>query len=174
MTEEEKARRIKDLEEQINYLKYGRESWVDIGEDYYCSGMTGNGIWDTFNDTEVDRDIIIFSDCFRTKEEQDAYSDYKHATNRLKNWIREHNEGWKPDFTDESNKYYVGRFYYKATDIHTLGINCDVDIQVQPLWFYLKNEKILGKFVEEMRDDLMTYFTYDNFDWLEVPKGDEE
>lgn len=173
MTKEEKAKRIKDLEDQINYLKNGRESWVDIGETYYCSGMTGYGFEDTFDDDEVDIDTITFSDCFRTKEEQNAYSDYKNAIMRLKNWIREHNEGWKPDFNGGLNKYYVFRKYIEKSEVYTLDWNAAYDTQTQPLWFYLKNSDLVNQCIEEMHDDLMTYFNYNNFNWLEVPKEEE-
>lgn len=164
MTNEELQEEIKRLEEQITNLRirilenkgglipykpYEVEVPEDV-EDYYYVDETGliERLWVY----DINEQIEVFKRglAFKTIEEAKQFDKERILINKLKNWAKEHNEGWKPEWGD-SNKYnhtvtydYCEKLYVKSY--------CFVNFLSKLPYF--KSHEIAEQFIEEFGDEI--------------------
>lgn len=98
--------RIKILESEANKKLYEVEVPEDIDEYYYVS-ITGiiNKLcmYDEFDQIEIYKRGLAF----RTEEEAEQFDKERILINKLKNWAKEHQEDWTPDWSNfnETKRY---------------------------------------------------------------------
>ncbi len=147
----ELKREIKELKKEIKPIWFVPEK----DENFFYVDTYGNVRWDN---QRVYTDIILkHNQVFKTKEEALDYLEYKKARVSIKKRIAELNEGWKPDWEDESQqKYYI--FYDNLREILDYDY-CYTD-QVRPNAFYLKDQKTAKQIIDELEEELKFYLRY--------------
>lgn len=161
MTNEELERKIKRLEEQIKDLKikleekaekkpYEVEVPEDI-EDYYYVDELGkvHSIGEKINYYEFEK-VYQRGLAFKTKEEAEQFDKERILINRAKDWAKKYNEGWKPNWEESGDKFYIDYHY---------GSRC---FQVKDAWHanafhklpYFKSEEIVQQFIEEFVEEI--------------------
>ena len=161
MTNEELEQKVKRLEEQLTEVRiellerkadkkpYKVEAPEDL-ENYYYVDETGliERLWvyDIYEQIEVFKRGLAF----KTKEEAEQFDKERILINKLKDWAKKHNEGWKLNWEDENEKYYIS--YYVQDKI--LGIFLTryySDFRKLP---YFKSEEIAKQFIEEFGEEI--------------------
>lgn len=87
---------------------------------------------------------------FKTKEEAEQFDKERILINRAKDWAKKYNEGWKPNWEESGDKFYIDYHY---------GSRC---FQVKDAWHanafhklpYFKSEEIVQQFIEEFVEEI--------------------
>ena len=165
MTNEELEQEVKRLEEQITNLRikileskgglipykpYEMEVPEDV-EDYYYVDETGliERLWAY----DINEQIEVFKRglAFKTIEEAEQFDKERILINKLKNWAKEHQRDWIPnwkDFDEEKNSAIYDNKYKK---LKTIKNYCYQEIIKLP---YFKSEEIAEQFIEEFGDEI--------------------
>lgn len=160
MTNEELEQEVKRLEEQITNLRikileskvekkpYEVEVLEDIG-DYYNPDEFGEV--DHLEDfsTAYGENCYIRGLAFKTEEEAEKYDKERILLFKLHKWTEEHNEGWTPNWYDDSTKYYVVYDYY---EFEVKWNNWERTFSKLP---YFKTKEIAEQFIEEFGEEII-------------------
>ena len=92
---------------------------------------------------------------FKTQEEAKAYAEYIKAEETLKAEIARLNEGWWPDWGNQSEQKYEVRLYAKEFDIFYF-----YKTKTLPNFMYLKSEELAERLIETHSAQLKTYLSY--------------
>ena len=161
MTNEELVLEVKRLEEQIKDLKIKLEEKaekkpyeVEVPEDidhYYYVDELGkvHSIGEKINYYEFEK-VYQRGLAFKTKEEAEQFDKERILINRAKDWAKKYNEGWKPNWEESGDKFYIDYHY---------GSRC---FQVKDAWHanafhklpYFKSEEIVQQFIEEFVEEI--------------------
>ena len=161
MTNEELERKIKRLEEQIKDLKIklaekadNKSYEVEVPEDienYYYVDEIGsvNLLSDSFVESDYD-ELYKRGLAFKTKEEAEQFDKERILITRAKDWAKKYNEGWKPNWEESGDKFYIDYHY---------GSRC---FQVKDAWHanafhklsYFKSGEIVQQFIEEFVEEI--------------------
>ena len=163
MTSEELEREIKRLEEQINSLRikfleseankklYKVEVPEDIGNYYYVSESGDiDLVEDVFHDIDYEG-LYLRGLAFKTREEAEQFDKERILINKLKNWAKEHQRDWTPDWSNfNETKHYitckkeVREFYmnFCRTFRHFIKLP------------YFKSEEIVELFIKEFGEEI--------------------
>lgn len=167
MTSEELEREIKRLEEQIedqinslrikfleseaNKKLYKVEVPEDIDRYYYVDELGDiNLVGDTFHETDYEG-LYQRGLAFKTIEEAKQFDKERILINKLKNWAKEHQRDWTPDWSNfNETKHYitckkeVGEFdmNFCRTFRHLIKLP------------YFKTEEIAEQFIKEFGDEI--------------------
>ena len=160
MTNEELQQQIEQLEQQIKDLKVKLEEKAekkpyevevpDDIEDYYYVEINGGINLVGIYSEETQKEIYKRGLAFKTRAEAERYDKERILINKLNDWDKEHNGGWKLNWEDENEKYYIS---YRVQD-KILGIFLTryySDFRKLP---YFKSEEIAEQFVEEFGDEI--------------------
>ena len=87
---------------------------------------------------------------FKTREEAEQFDKERILINRAKDWAKKYNEGWKPNWEESGDKFYIDYHY---------GSRC---FQVKDAWHanafhklpYFKSEEIVQQFIEEFVEEI--------------------
>lgn len=137
---------------------------IQKGQSYYLSDTNGCAFSTLFYNTDADKSILSFQKVYTCEYQAEKELDHIKLRLIIVNRIRELNKGWRPDFGTE----FRNRYIYRSSSTNLLGSSLDSTIQTQPLDMYLKSKELADQLIEEMEEDLIAYFTYKNWDWLEV------
>nr|DAX39201.1 MAG TPA: hypothetical protein [Caudoviricetes sp.] len=162
MTNEEFEKELKRIEQVVTELRnkllerkaekkpYEVEVPEDIGDYYFVSEIGEIYKVGSTISSATYKEIYERGLAFKTKEEAEQFDKERILINKLKNWAKEHNEGWKPDWGD-SNKYnhtvtydYCEKFYVKSY--------CFVNFLSKLPYF--KSHEIAEQFIEEFGDEI--------------------
>ena len=163
MTNEELEQEVKRLEEQITNLRikileskaekkpYEVEVPEDIENYYYVDEIGSvNLLSDSFVESDYD-ELYKRGLAFKTKEEAEQFDKERILINKLKNWAKEHQEDWTPDWSNfNETKCYItckkeqGEFdvNFCRTFRHFIKLP------------YFKSYKIAQQFIEEFGDEI--------------------
>lgn len=167
MTNEELEQKVKRLEEQITNLRikileskgelipykpYELEVPEDIENYYYVDEIGSvNLLSDSFVESDYD-ELYKRGLAFKTKEEAEQFDKERILINRAKDWAKEHQRDWTPDWSNfNETKYYitckkeVGEFdmNFCRTFRHLIKLP------------YFKSEEIGEQFIEEFGDEII-------------------
>lgn len=164
MTNEELERKIKRLEEEIKDLKIKLEEKaerkpyeVEVPKDidyYYVDELGGiHSVGELSNYYDFEK-IYLRGLAFKTKEEAEQFDKERILINRTKDWAKKYNEGWKPNWEESRDKFYIDYYY---------GSRC---FQVKDAWHanafhklpYFKSEEIALQFIEEFVEEINEVF----------------
>ena len=162
MTNEELERKIKRLEEQIKDLKiklaekadnksYEVEVPEDIGNYYFvseCGAITL--LKDVFFSDGYEK-VYLRGLAFKTKEEAEQFDKERILINKLKNWAKEHNEGWTPNWEDIKEEKWSVMYDDKNKELETYVNYKKQDFLKLP---YFKSEEIAREFIDEFGDEI--------------------
>ena len=149
---EESARNI---EEQFKEKKSYKRWRADVGGVYYHSDG-GDFIYTAKECRDsIDESHYNSGNYFKTKEEAEQYSRYRILTQKIKDRIAELNEGWTPDWSNETErKFLIYRSYIDAifsTSNHYYYQSANSSL-------FLKSKELAEQIIEEFGDDLMVLF----------------
>lgn len=167
MNNEQLQQEVKRLEEQIKDLKVKleekaeEERWlpyvpyeVEVPEDideYYYVSITGiiNKLcmYDEFDQIEIYKRGLAF----RTEEEAEQFDKERILINKLKNWAKEHQGDWTPDWSNfnETKRYITCKKEQGEFDVNF----CRTFRHFIKLP-YFKSEEIAEQFIEEFGDEI--------------------
>ena len=163
MTNKELQQQIEQLEQEIINLKlkfaeskaenipYEVKVPEDI-EDYYYVDELGRiylvrGLLD-FDEHEYE---LLYKRglAFKTREEAEQFDKERILIKKLKDWAKEYQRDWTPNWDDDDAKYYVeyeyGRFLIKFNTNNRTFTKLP----------YFKSEEIAREFVKEFRDEII-------------------
>lgn len=166
MINEELQQQIERLEQQIKDLKVKLEEKVekkpyevevpeDIENYYY---VDADGLIESllsYSD-EVQKSIFNRGLAFKTKEEAKQFDKERILINKFKNWVKEHNESWTPNWKNDDEEIYEVQFnrFPRYIDEDVLVINeVDEVISISKLP-YFKSYKIALEFIKEFGDEI--------------------
>lgn len=166
MTNEELEQKIKRLEEQLTevriellerkasfipYKPYEVEVPEDIGNYYFvneCGAITL--LKDVFFSVDYEK-VYLRGLAFKTKEEAEQFDKERILINKLKDWAKEHQGDWTPDWSNfnETKRYITckkeqGEFdtNFCRTFRHFIKLP------------YFKSKEIAEQFIEEFGEDI--------------------
>lgn len=164
MTNEELEQKVKRLEEQltevriellerkVNKTSYEVEVPEDIGDYYFVSELgVITLLKDVFFSAGYEK-VYQRGLAFKTKEEAEQFDKERILINRAKDWAKEHQRDWTPDWSNfNETKYYitckkeVGEFdmNFCRTFRHLIKLP------------YFKSEEIGEQFIEEFGDEII-------------------
>ena len=161
MTNEELEQEVKRLEEQITNLRikileskaekkpYEVEVPEDL-EDYFYVDETGI-IYKLSVYVESEQIKILNRGlAFKTREEAEQFDKERILINKLKDWAKKYNEGWKPDWGDFS-KYNHAVTYDYHEKFYVKSYSCVNFLSKLP---YFKSEEIAEQFIEEFGEEI--------------------
>lgn len=163
MTNKELQQQIEQLEQQIKDLKVKLESKVEkkpyevevpegIGDYYYVDELGRiylvRGLLD-FDEHEYE---LLYKRglAFKTKEEAEQFKKEQILLLKLHKWAEEHNGGWKPDWEDSEDKYFIYYFHNSKT----FSVGSDWSCNSFSKLPYFKSEELARKFIEEFGDEI--------------------
>lgn len=164
MTNEELEKKVKRLEEQLTEIRiellerkakkksYELEVPEDIENYYYVDEIGSvNLLSDSFVESDYD-ELYKRGLAFKTKEEAEQFDKERILINRAKDWAKEHQRDWTPDWSNfNETKYYitckkeVGEFdmNFCRTFRHLIKLP------------YFKSEEIGEQFIDEFGDEII-------------------
>lgn len=165
MTYEELEQKVKRLEEQLTeirikileskgglipYKPYEVEVPEDIGDYYFVSELGAITLLkDVFFSAGYEK-VYQRGLAFKTKEEAEQFDKERILINKLKDWAKEHNKGWKPDWGDFS-KYNHAVTYDYCEKFYVKSYSCVNLLSKLP---YFKSEEIAELFIKEFGDEI--------------------
>lgn len=173
MTDKELKQKVKRLEDEIDWLKtkivdlqeekglapvktsYEVEVPEDIGDYYFVSELgVITLLKDVFFSAGYEK-VYQRGLAFKTKEEAEQFDKERILINRAKDWAKEHQRDWTPDWSNfNETKYYitckkeVGEFdmNFCRTFRHLIKLP------------YFKSEEIAQQFIEEFGEEIKEVF----------------
>lgn len=169
MTNEELVLEVKRLEEQIKDLKikleekaekkpYEVEVPEDIGDYYYVDELGRiylvRGLLD-FDEHEYE---LLYKRglAFKTKEEAERYDKERQLIQKLKNWAKEHQGNWTPNWKDADETIHevqIDSFPMYACD-SPLVINEVEEVRSVSIFPYFYTYETARKFIEEFGGEI--------------------
>lgn len=151
---------IESIGEALNKLFYPKEDEWDMkcpfkkGDEYYlvdAGGSSNNSFWD---DWVYEKMAFNQGNIFPTLEAAELESKRRNLLTRFKAFRDECNNGWKPDFSDDEEKYYL---YYsiveECIDVGWIVLGCSFNI-----FGYFKNDEDCKKAIELFGDEIIELF----------------
>jgi hypothetical protein len=156
MNYKELEQEVKRLEEQIKDLKiklaeksekkpYEVKVPEDIDNYYYVDELGEvHSIGEKINYYDFEK-VYQRGLAFKSKEEAEQFDKERILINRTKDWAKKYNGGWKPNWEESRDKFYIDYHY---------GSRC---FQVKDAWHanafhklpYFKSEEIALQFIKE-------------------------
>lgn len=149
---------IESIGEALNKLFYPKEDeWemkcpYKIGDNYWIicdSGEFEKVIW---NDYNLDKEVFIAGNAFPTKEEAELEAKRRNLLTRFRAFRDECNGDWKPDFTINSNKYFIEKRRGKIVVDYIWTVNSFI------LFGYFKNHEDAKRAIELFGDEIEELF----------------
>ena len=124
-------------EEELPFPQVGDEYW-------YLTNTRGTSskICTCTNNTPIHT--------FKTQKEAEAYRDLELAKQRVKYAIAKANDGWVPDFENESEKIYLILLWHSKLVIEYIFYT-----KIQPYWMYIKSEAVAKQILKDHKEDLL-------------------
>lgn len=166
MTSEELEREIKRLEEQIedqinslrikfleseaNKKLYEVKVPEDI-ENYYYIDETGIINELIVYDEDEQKEVFKRGLAFKTREEAEKFDKERILINKLKDWAKEYNGGWTPDWEGDEKGSYNIRHVNQSKMLESFYSYYYLDFTKLP---YFKSEEIAREFIEVFGEEI--------------------
>ena len=139
------------MESEANKKLYEVKVPEDIDCYYYVDELGDiNLVGDTFHETDYEG-VYLRGLAFKTKEEAEQFDKERILINKLKEWGKEHNKGWIPnwkDFDEEKNSVIYDN---KHENFKTIENYYYQEIIKLP---YFKSEEIAEQFINEFGKEI--------------------
>lgn len=124
------------------------------GDNHYCVQSSGDVFSDSWRDIEADYSFFSQGNIFKTKQAAELEAKRRNLLTRFRAFRDECNEGWKPDFSDDEEKYYL---YYsileECIDVGWIVLGCSFNI-----FGYFKTESDARKSIKLFGDEIIELF----------------
>ena len=143
--------RIELLERKVNKTSYEVEVPEDIGDYYFVSELGAITLLkDVFFSAGYEK-VYQRGLAFKTKEEAEQFDKERILINKLKNWAKEHQEDWTPDWSNfnETKRYITCKKEQGEFDVNF----CRTFRHFIKLP-YFKSEEIAEQFIDEFGDEI--------------------
>lgn len=151
---------IESIGEALNKLFYPKEDeWkmkipFEDGDEYFALNYRDSIIETTWNNHCVDEERFELGNVFLTREAAELEAKRRNLLTRFKAFRDECNDGWKPDFSDVEEKYYL---YYsileECIDVGWIVLGCSFNI-----FGYFKNQEDAERAIELFGDEIKELF----------------
>lgn len=151
---------IESIGEELNKLFYPKEdNWemkcpYKVGDEHYClqpSGDVFSGCWDGI---EADNKYFSQGNIFTTEQAAELEAKRRNLLTRFRAFRDECNNGWKPDFSDDEEKYYL---YYsileECIDVGWIVLGCSFNI-----FGYFKTREDAERAIELFGDEIIELY----------------
>lgn len=151
--------RIKFLESNANKKPYEVEEPEDIGDYVYINNIGNIYDLNTFTIVEYEK-IYKRGLAFKSKEEAEQFDKERILINKLKNWAKEQQGDWTPNWNDDDETIHeiqIDRFPMYACD-SPLVINEVEEVRSVSIFPYFCTYETARKFIEEFGDEIKEVF----------------
>ena len=133
-----------DIKHQVNHYPT---------KDTYVYVVLTDGVIDKiqWNDGSYVRSVYDLGKVFYTREEAEQYNKREKAIRKVTDRIKELNEGWLPDWSNDEGKIYFDDYNHSYNFI---SISSYRHKQSYPNSYYMKSRRIAGQIRDEMFDDI--------------------
>jgi hypothetical protein len=124
------------------------------GDNHYCVKSSGDVFSDSWHDIEADYSYFSQGNIFTTEQAAELEAKRRNLLTRFRAFRDECNNGWKPDFNDDEEKYYL---YYsileECIDVGWIVLGCSFNI-----FGYFKNQEDAERAIELFGDEIKEMF----------------
>lgn len=122
------------------------------GDTHYCIQSNGSVFADCWEGLEADNKYFSQGNVFPTLEEAELEAERRNLLTRFKAFRDECNGDWKPDFTINSNKYFIENRKGKIDVDYIWTVNSFI------LFGYFKNKEDAERAIELFGDEIKELF----------------
>ena len=149
---------IESIGEALNKLFYPKEDeWemkipFEDGDEYWIicdSGEFEKVIW---NDYNLDKEVFNAGNAFLTREAAELEAKRRNLLTRFKSFRDECNDGWKPDYENSENNYFLRDYEDKIVVDYICWANLFVPFG------YFKNREDAERAIELFGDEIKELF----------------
>lgn len=151
---------IESIGEELNKLFYPKEdNWemkcpYENGDTHYCLQPSGDVFQARWDGIEADNKYFSQGNTFPTEQAAKLEAKRRNLLTRFRAFRDECNDGWKPDFSDDEEKYYL---YYsileECIDVGWIVLGCSFNI-----FGYFKNQEDAERAIELFGDEIKELF----------------
>lgn len=123
-----------------------------VGDAHYCIQSSGDVFSDSWRDIEADYSFFSQGNIFTTKQAAELESKRRNLLTRFRAFRDECNGDWKPDFTINSNKYFIENRKGKIDVDYIWTVNSFI------LFGYFKNKEDAERAIELFGDEIKELF----------------
>lgn len=123
-----------------------------VGDEHYCIQSSGDVFLDSWRGIEADNSFFIQGNIFPTQQEAELESKRRKLLTRFRAFRDECNGDWKPDFTINSNKYFIEKRRGKIVVDYIWTVNSFI------LFGYFKNHEDAKRAIELFGDEIEELF----------------
>ena len=124
------------------------------GDNNYCIQSSGDIFSSRWDGIEADNKYFSQGNIFKTQQEAELESKRRNLLTRFNAFRDECNDGWKPDFSDDEEKYYL---YYsileECIDVGWIVLGCSFNI-----FGYFKNQEDAERAIELFGNEIIELF----------------
>lgn len=124
------------------------------GDTHYCIQPSGHVFADCWEGIESDNRYFSQGNVFPTEEAAELEAKRRNLLTRFRSFRDECNGDWKPDFSDDEEKYYL---YYsileECIDVGWIVLGCSFNI-----FGYFKNQEDAERAIELFGDEIKELF----------------
>ena len=126
-----------------------------VGDAHYCIQSSGDVFLDSWRGIEADNSFFSQGNIFTTKQAAELESKRRNLLTRFRAFRDECNGDWKPDFTINSNKYFIENRKGKIDVDYIWTVNSFI------LFGYFKNKEDAERAIELFGDEIKELFVED-------------
>lgn len=151
---------IESIGEALNKLFYPKEDdWkmkipYKEGDEYYFVRANGLAKYDSWDNYDFEERAFAQGNIFKTQQEAELEAKRRNLLTRFRAFRDECNDGWKPDFSDDEEKYYL---YYsileECIDVGWIVLGCSFNI-----FGYFKNQEDAERAIELFGDEIIELY----------------
>lgn len=141
--------RIKWLESKTDKMPYVVGVPEDIKNYYY---VDADGLIESLSSysDEVQKGIYKRGLAFKTREEAERYDKERQLIQKMKDWAKKYNGGWKPEWGDFSKYNHAVTYDY----CEKLYVKSYCFVNLLSKLPYFKSEEIAEQFIEEFGEEI--------------------
>lgn len=124
----------------------------EYGDKHYCIQSSGDVFLDSWHDIEDDNSFFSQGNIFPTKQAAELEAKRRNLLTRFRAFRDECNGDWKPDFTINSNKYFIEKRRGKIVVDYIWTVNSFI------LFGYFKNHEDAKRAIELFGDEIEELF----------------
>lgn len=151
-----KGLEVEITDEQLDELIKERENkgkfWKpEYGEDYWHADLDGVLDYKPWTGDEFDLRRYNTGNCFKTQSEAEEKLKYNDAVIAVNVKIRELNDGWKPDWSDEDQyQFHIFFNYYSSK----FSVAENSQVTEFSILNFVKSKEIANQVIEECAEEL--------------------
>ena len=142
-----------EIDKRIETLEYAELIFEEEDKIYYIDQF-GNVTCAKWNNSSWIEGAFSQGHIFRTEQEAETEAKRRNLLTRFRAFRDECNDGWKPDWRKNEEKYY----FYISSRNGEIGINDIYFYETFPLFGYFKNEQDAERAIELFGDEIKELF----------------